>query len=76
MSDYKLSHLQELEAESIYIIREAAAEFENPVMLFSIGKDSCVMTHLAEPCRKSVRSRESAVSADAHRLQMEIQGND
>ena len=67
MSDYKLSHLQELEAESIYIIREAAAEFENPVMLFSIGKDSCVMTHLA---------RESAVSADAHRLQMEIQGND
>ena len=48
MSDYKLSHLQELEAESIYIIREAAAEFENPVMLFSIGKDSCVMTHLAE----------------------------
>ena len=36
MSDYKLSHLQELEAESIYIIREVAAEFENPVMLYSI----------------------------------------
>ena len=38
MSDYKLSHLQELEAESIHIIREVAAEFENPVMLYSIGK--------------------------------------
>lgn len=43
MSDYKLSHLQELEAESIHIIREVAAEFENPVMLYSIGKDSSVM---------------------------------
>ena len=43
MSDYNLSHLKELEAESIYIIREVAAEFENPVMLYSIGKDSSVM---------------------------------
>ena len=48
MSDYKLSHLQELEAESIYIIREVAAGFENPVMLYSIGKDSSVMVRLAE----------------------------
>ena len=48
MSDYKLSHLQELEAEAIYIIREVAAEFENPVMLYSIGKDSSVMVRLAE----------------------------
>ena len=48
MSDYKLSHLQELEAESIHIIREVAAEFENPVMLYSIGKDSSVMVRLAE----------------------------
>ena len=47
MSEYKLSHLQELEAESIHIIREVAAEFENPVMLYSIGKDSSVMLHLA-----------------------------
>ena len=46
--NYKLSHLQELEAESIYIIREVAAEFENPVMLYSIGKDSSVMVRLAE----------------------------
>lgn len=45
---YKLSHLKELESESIHIIREVAAEFENPVMLYSIGKDSSVMARLAE----------------------------
>jgi sulfate adenylyltransferase, small subunit len=43
----KLSHLDVLEAEAIYIIREVAAECENPVMLYSIGKDSSVMLHLA-----------------------------
>jgi sulfate adenylyltransferase subunit 2 len=42
-----LTHLRMLEAESIHIIREVAAEFENPVMLYSIGKDSSVMAHLA-----------------------------
>ncbi|HBA32977.1 MAG TPA: sulfate adenylyltransferase subunit CysD [Gammaproteobacteria bacterium] len=47
MSDYSLTHLKQLEAESIYIIREVAAAFENPVMLYSIGKDSAVMLHLA-----------------------------
>jgi sulfate adenylyltransferase subunit 2 len=47
MSDYKLTHLKQLEAESIHIIREVAAEFERPVMLYSIGKDSAVMLHLA-----------------------------
>ena len=47
-TSYHLSHLQELEAESIHIIREVAAEFENPVMLYSIGKDSSVMVRLAE----------------------------
>ncbi|CAG1021110.1 sulfate adenylyltransferase subunit 2 [Methylococcales bacterium] len=46
MTDYKLTHLKELEAESIHIIREVAAEFERPVMLYSIGKDSAVMLHL------------------------------
>jgi sulfate adenylyltransferase subunit 2 len=45
---YSLSNLQELEAESIHIIREVAAEFENPVMLYSVGKDSSVMVRLAE----------------------------
>jgi sulfate adenylyltransferase subunit 2 len=42
-----LTHLQQLESESIHIIREVAAEFSNPVMLYSIGKDSAVMLHLA-----------------------------
>lgn len=45
---YNLSNIKELEAESIHIIREVAAEFENPVMLYSIGKDSSVMVRLAE----------------------------
>jgi sulfate adenylyltransferase subunit 2 len=47
MTDYKLTHLKQLEAESIHIIREVAAKFERPVMLYSIGKDSAVMLHLA-----------------------------
>jgi sulfate adenylyltransferase subunit 2 len=42
-----LSHLDQLEAESIHIIREVAAECAKPVMLYSIGKDSAVMLHLA-----------------------------
>lgn len=46
--NYSLSHLKALEAESIHIIREVAAEFRNPVMLYSIGKDSSVMVRLAE----------------------------
>lgn len=47
MDQDSLTHLRQLEAESIHIIREVAAEFENPVMLYSIGKDSAVMLHLA-----------------------------
>ena len=47
MTDYNLTHLKQLEAESIHIMREVAAEFDNPVMLYSIGKDSSVMLHLA-----------------------------
>ncbi|MBN1379597.1 MAG: sulfate adenylyltransferase subunit CysD [Gammaproteobacteria bacterium] len=46
-ADYRITHLKELEAESIHIIREVVAEFDNPVMLYSIGKDSAVMLHLA-----------------------------
>jgi len=45
--NYQLSHLQELEAESIFVMREVAAQFENPVILFSGGKDSILLTHLA-----------------------------
>jgi len=47
MSTYNLTHLKQLEAESIHIIREVAAEFHNPVMLYSVGKDSSVMVQLA-----------------------------
>src|ERR1700754_4423904 len=47
MSGDRLTHLKRLEAESIEIMREVAAEFRNPVMLYSIGKDSSVMLHVA-----------------------------
>ncbi|MUI52504.1 sulfate adenylyltransferase subunit CysD [Aliivibrio fischeri] len=48
MSPEKMTHLKQLEAESIHIMREVAAEFDNPVMLYSVGKDSSVMLHLAK----------------------------
>ncbi len=48
MNSYSLTHLKQLEAESIHIIREVAAEFQNPVMMYSIGKDSAVMLRLAQ----------------------------
>ena len=48
ISETRLSHLKQLEAESIYIMREVVAEFNNPIMLYSIGKDSSVMLHLAK----------------------------
>lgn len=47
MTQLNFTHLKQLEAESIHIIREVVAEFDNPVMLYSIGKDSAVMLHLA-----------------------------
>ena len=47
MQSYNLTHLKELESEAIFIIREVAAQFERPVMLFSGGKDSIIMFHLA-----------------------------
>ena len=47
MSNYALTHLEELEAEAIYVIREVYAQFDNPAILFSGGKDSIVVTHLA-----------------------------
>ena len=47
MRSYNLSQLKELEAESIFVLRETAAQFERPVILFSGGKDSIVLSHLA-----------------------------
>ena len=65
------SHLDRLEAESIHILREAVAESENPVMLYSVGKDSSVMVHLA---RKAFypAPRATSVSADARGHALEI----
>lgn len=65
----ELSHLDELEAEAIYVIREVAAECEKPVMLYSIGKDSSVMLHLAN---ESFLSGETAISVFARKHDMEI----
>jgi len=48
VTEKRLTHLEQLEAESIYIMREVIAEFENPAMLYSVGKDSSVMLHLAQ----------------------------
>ena len=48
MASYSVTHLRQLEAESIHIFREVVAEFENPVMMYSVGKDSSVMLRLAE----------------------------
>lgn len=62
--NYKLSHLRELEAESIHIIREVAAEFENPVMLYSIGKDFCHGTF----GREGFLSGKGAFPFDAYRF--------
>ncbi len=47
MNDYRLTHLRELESEAIYVLREVAAQFERPVLLFSGGKDSIVLVHLS-----------------------------
>ena len=48
MKNYVINHLRELESEAIFVIREIAAQFENPVLLFSGGKDSILLTHLAK----------------------------
>ena len=48
MKDYTVTHLKHLESEAIYVLRETAAQFGNPALLFSGGKDSIVMTYLAK----------------------------
>ena len=66
-------HLRRLEAESIGIMREVAAEFRNPVMLYSIGKDSSVLLHLA---RKAFYPGQAAFPAAACRYDLEIPRDD
>jgi sulfate adenylyltransferase subunit 2 len=56
MSQYHLNYLEELESESIHIFREVAAQFEKPALLFSGGKDSITMVHLARKAFAPVRS--------------------
>ncbi len=73
MSSYGLTHLKQLEAESIHIIREVAAEFKKPVMLYSIGKDSAVMTHLA---LKAFLIRKTTVSIPSRGHDLEISRDD
>ena len=73
MTSYNLTHLKQLEAESIHIIREVAAEFEKPVMLYSIGKDS-LGDAAAGP--EGVPPRQAAVPAAARRHDLEVPGDD
>ena len=63
-----LSHLDRLEAESIHIMREVEAQAENPVMLYSVGKDSSVMLH----CPQGVFPQPASFSFDARRHKMEV----
>lgn len=64
-----MDHLDELEAEAIYIMREVAAQCEKPVMLYSIGKDSSVMLHLA---LKAFYPEKPAISVFTCKYYMEI----
>ncbi len=68
----RLTHLQRLEAEAIQIMREAVSESERPAMLYSIGKDSSVMLHLA---MKAFYPSQAAVPAGARRHDVEVQGD-
>ncbi len=73
VGDYSLTHLRQLEAESIQIIREVIAEFKNPVMLYSIGKDSAVLVHLA---LKAFYPAKAAVSTVACGHDLEVPRHD
>ena len=70
------SHLDALEAEAIYIIREVAAECEKPVMLYSIGKDSSVMLQLTKKCNKIVIIEEPLYFYRRHKASITLQSRD
>ena len=72
-SPQRLNHLRLLEAESIHILREVASEFERPVMLYSIGKDSSVMLRLAQ---KAFYPATDSFSSDAHRYRLQVSRDD
>ncbi len=72
MDNYNINHLKELEAESIFVIREVAAQFDKPAMLFSGGKDSIVMYHLA---RKAFWPMKVPFPLLAYRYRSQFSGN-
>ena len=63
MVNYIIDHLKELESEAIFVIREIASQFENPALLFSGGKDSIILTHLA---KKGILSCQNTISANSY----------
>lgn len=72
ISQETLTHLQRLEAESIHIMREVVANADNPVMLYSVGKDSACMLHLA---KKAFYPGAAAVPVAACRYDLEVPGH-
>ena len=62
MQTYNLTHLKELESEAIYVVREVASQFENPVLLFSGGKDSIVCAHIAKKAFLHVSIYDNAIT--------------
>lgn len=72
-SSFSFSHLDRLEAESIYILREVVAEFRNPVLLYSVGKDSSVLLHLL---LKAFALKTATDSATACRYALEVSRDD
>ena len=69
MSNYVINHLRELESEAIFVIREIAAQFENPVLLFSGGKDSILLTSFS---KKSLLSCKNTISFNSCRYRSQL----
>lgn len=67
-SSYKLTHLRELESESMFVLREVAAQFENPVLLFSGGKDSIVVAHLLRFLKQTIHILMCLIGSKKNRM--------